>query len=152
MLEFREESFRDCFVEMAPLLRDHWEEVAIYKDKVVLDVDVERYMLLEDTGVLHIVTARDEGELVGYFVSFINPHLHYRQTTYALNDVLFLHPDYRHKGNAEGLFSYAENALKARGVDVIVLHMKTDHPFHRLSEYLGYDKVEFNYSKYIGDK
>jgi len=42
--------------------------------------------------------------------------------------------------------------LKEEGVDVIVLHMKTSLPFESLAKFLHYDKAEYNYSKYIGEK
>lgn len=151
MLEFKVEKLDECLDEMKPLLEDHWEEIAIYRDKIKLNFDEEKYRFMEKAGTLHIVTARDKGELVGYFVSFIVTHMHYSDHTYAMNDILFLLPDYRHAGNAADMFGYAEDRLKELGVSVISLHMKVEHPFHTLSDYLGYDRVEYNYSKYIGD-
>jgi GNAT superfamily N-acetyltransferase len=151
MLTYSVEKIDDCFEELYPLLEMHWEEVALYKDKVEFDIDLERYLLLEEQGIAHTVIARDNGKIAGYFISFINTHLHYRTTTYALNDVLFLNYPYRHKGIAAELFSFAEKSLKALGVDVIILHMKTDHPFHSLSKHLGYTMAEYTYSKYIGE-
>lgn len=151
MITYQEESFKDCFDDMLPLLVEHWEEVAIYKDKVRLEIDQERYQMMDDLGLLHIVTARDDGVLIGYYVSFLNRHLHYSKTLYALNDVLFLDIPYRKQGVAKEMFKYAEDRLKERGVDVIVIHMKTDHPFKSLCTGLGFDKVEYNYSKYIGE-
>lgn len=151
MITYQEEKLCTCFEEMIPLLEEHWEEVALYKDKVILDIDIERYLTLENLGSLHVVTVRDSDVLVGYFISFINPHLHYKSTVYALNDVLFICPEYRHQKVAKDLFSFAESGLKKRGVDVIILHMKVDHPFHTLSNYLGYEQAEYTYSKYVGE-
>ena len=55
------------------LAPDHWEEVANNKDTIPLDIDWERYRALDDDGSLHVLTARDDGELVGYVMHVIAP-------------------------------------------------------------------------------
>ena len=48
------------------------------------------------------------------------------------------------------MFKFAEKELKRVGVDVFIIHMKSDYPFERLCESLGMKKQEIMYSKYIG--
>ena len=79
-ITFQKELFRDIKLEIQPLLVQHWEEVAMYKDKVPLAPDWARYQDMEDNGVLHVVTVRDSGTLVGYYVTMIVHGLHYRFT------------------------------------------------------------------------
>lgn len=148
---FNVEKYDDCFEEVLPLLQDHYEEVAMYQDNIELNPDYSKYKELCDNGALHIVTARDEGELVGYFISIIVDHIHYKDHKYALNDIVFLKQHYRNQRSGVGLFQYAENALKDLGVSVITIHMKTKLPFDALCKGLGYDYAERNYSKYIGE-
>lgn len=143
------ESFDAVYDEVEPLLIEHYEEIAHRKDKIKFNPDRERYRMLEGAGVLHIVVARDKGELVGYFVSFIAPHLHYQETTVAQNDVLFVRKDYRGSSVALRLFQFAEAKLKELGVDCVVLHMKVDYPFEKFAEALNYKKFEYNYIKYL---
>lgn len=148
-IEFSVESFDDVYSEMFPLLEQHYVEIAHNKEKIVLDPDVDKYRALCAAGVLHIVTARIDGEIAGYFVSFIAPHIHYKQTVIAQNDVLYVSPKHRGTLLAAKMFKYAESRLKALGVDGIVLHMKVAAPFEKFAERLGYNKFEYNYIKYL---
>jgi len=136
---------------MKPILRKHYEEVAMYQDKVPLSPDYERYYKLEELGIFHIVTVRDGGKLVGYFLSMITPNLHYSDTLYAVNDILYLDCEYRDAGVGYRMFKFAEDRLKELGVSVIAIHMKTALPFDSLCESLNYDYAERNYTKYIGE-
>lgn len=151
MIEYSVEKLADCLEEIAPLLSDHYEEVAMYQDKVALEPDYDRYLTLADQDILHVVTARDGGDLIGYFISFLMPHIHYSSHTYAVNDILFLDKRYRNASAGKGMFEFAETALKELGVSVMTIHMKTAIPFDSLCESLGYDYAERNYTKYIGE-
>jgi GNAT superfamily N-acetyltransferase len=147
---YAEESLKSCLEEMKPILELHYQEVAMYKDKIPLDPDYSKYFMLEEEGVFHTVTVRDNGKLIGYFLSLIAPSIHYSQTVYAVNDILYVHPDYRASGVGQKMFSFAEKKLKEKGADVISIHMKTALPFDSLCEGMGYDYAERNYTKYIG--
>lgn len=151
MITYQEEKLKDCLDEMKPLLENHWEEIALNKDKIKLSPNYDQYLVLEDSGMLHIVTVRDEGVLIGYYVSFITPHLHYSDSVYAMNDVLFLLPDYRSADIGFNMFTYVEKCLRDKGVDVMMLHMKAKNPFHSLCEAMGMELIEYNYAKFIGD-
>jgi len=149
-MEYSIEAFGDCIEELKPLLELHWEEIAVNKEKIKLNPNYDQYQALEDAGSLHMVVARDKGKVVGYFISFIVPHMHYQDHLWAMNDILFLHPDYRGGRTAMKLFAYAEADLKRLNVSVIQLHMKTEFPFEPLAQACGYKLVEYGYSKYIG--
>lgn len=151
MIKFATESYYDVIEEIKPLLEAHYEEVAWYQDEVPFDPDYEKYEVMANTGLLHIVTARDDGKLIGYFVSLVASGMHYKQTKFALNDILFVHPDYRGGSVAYKMFKYAFAALKEIGVDIITIHMKTDAPFEPLCLALGMAKQEYLYSIYLGD-
>jgi len=141
MIEFQEEALIDILDELKPLLTEHWEEIALYKDKIKLSPDYERYLMADDVGVLHILTARDDEKLIGYFISFVQPHVHYMDNTFAINDVLFIHPSYRKGSVGYKLFKHAEKSLKAIGVDVIMIHAKVKRDFKPLMDKLGYDRT-----------
>lgn len=146
---FQIETLDECLEEMKPFLKLHWEEVALYKDKILLNPDYNKYYELEKIGILRISTARDEGKLVGYFISMIQPHIHYQDHLYAVNDILYLDESYRGADVAIGLFQFAEEDLKDLGVSVLIIAMKTAKPFDALCEALDYTNVERVYSKYI---
>lgn len=152
MITLQEEKVTNpLFSEIDRLLHMHYDEIAENKDKIKLNVDHKFYFQGSKAGAIHVVTARKEGELIGYFVSIVRPHPHYKDHIFAMNDVLYVHPDYRKTSVSVRMFQYAEKALKAMGVSKIVLHMKTKHPFVSFAEKLGYTLEEYNFAKYIGE-
>lgn len=150
-LTYQRETFANLKYEIQPLLEKHWEEVAMYKDRVPLAPDWERYHKMENEGLLHVVTVRDNGELVGYYVSILTNGLHYRFTKYAINDIVLIKPDYRNAKVGVELFKYVEKLLIDEGVTIMTIHMKTFLPFDSLCEGLGFDYAERLYTKYIGE-
>jgi GNAT superfamily N-acetyltransferase len=82
----------------------------------------------------------------------VRPHPHYKDHLFAVNDILFVHPKYRNTNLSAGLFQYAEKKLKERGVSVMAIHMKVDNPFESFAEKLGFEKAEYTYQKFIGER
>ena len=151
MIKYQVEKITEEFVEESrSLLEDHWEEIAMYKDKIVFDPDYDKYFQMDELAQLHIVTVRDEGVLVGYFISFVSPHPHYRNDLFASNDILFIKKEYRGSTVAYRMFKFAKKELKSLGVSVMLISMKAEFPFEELCEGLGMDKHEITYSEYIG--
>ena len=150
MYKYQVEKIKDILPELKGLIQDHWEEVAWYKDKIPLSPDYDRYLQMEELGMIHTVTVRYEDELIGYDINFVSPHLHYSSTKYAANDIIFLHPLHRGAGVALGMLNFAEEKLKEEGVSVITIHMKVDNPFKSLMDLAGFKHQEYIYSRYIG--
>jgi GNAT superfamily N-acetyltransferase len=150
-IKYTVERFRDCIEEIKPLLDLHYDEVAMYQAKIELNPDYDRYLALDDAEMIHVVTAREGELLIGYFITFLVPHMHYQDHIYAVNDVVFIEERYRNAKVGMELFTFAEKELKGMGVSVLVIHMKTKLPFDELCLGLGYDYAERNYTKYIGD-
>ena len=142
---------RDLLHESEALLKAHWEEIAIYKDKITLDPNYDSYIQLQRANKLIVVTARDNGVLVGYCSFIIGPGGHYKKTRYAENDMLFLSEEYRKGINAVRMIKFTEKMLKRVGVHVMLLNMKASHPSHSLCKALRMDPSEISYSKYIGN-
>lgn len=152
MIEYKVETIKDCLEEMKPLLLLHYKEVAMYQDKIELDPDYDKYLSYEDLGMIHLVTVREDGELVGYHLSTLINNLHYKQDKYAVNDILYIKESLRNSKVGLEMFKYAEETLKEEGVSVMTVHMKTALPFDSLCEGLDYDYAERIYTKYIGGK
>lgn len=150
-ITYQQELYSDIALEIQPLLVQHHEELDMYKDKVPLAPDWKRYKDMEERGILHVVTVRDDGVLVGYYVTMIVESLHFRFTTYGINDVVLIKPEYRNAGVGLALFRKVEELLKARGVEVMTVNMKVHSPFDSLCEGLGFDYAERLYTKYIGE-
>ncbi len=142
---FAEEKIKDCIGEAAPLLDKHWAEIAHYKD-INLNPDYEQYFKANDAGFLKCFTARcDKGKLIGYAVYFIKPHVHYRQSIWASQDVLFIDKEYRGRG---GMFIFwCDDRLREAGIQVVTHHVKAAHNWGRLLERGGYDLQDLIYTK-----
>ena len=111
----------------------------------------EKYYELDTQDLLHIVTVRNDNDIIGYYISFLFIHPHYKDHLFATNDILFIHKKYRGSTVAYRMFKFAEKELKKLGVSVMTIHMKNDFPFERLCQSLDMDKHEIVYSKYLGD-
>ena len=151
MITYQEEKLSDILPEMKPLLEEHWEEVAWYKDTIKLNPDYDMYLMMEERGRVHVSTARDDGKLVGYTVNFVAPNPHYSDHVYAVNDIIFLLPEYRHGFTAKGMIDYSEQKLEEMGVSVMTFHMKLANPFTTLLESCGFDCQELLFSKKLGE-
>jgi len=135
--------------ELFPLLIEHYEEIAAYKEQIELAPDWEKYFDLESSGILKIFTMRDKGELVGYYICMVLPNLHYSKDLYSVNDIVLIKPEYRNQKNGMNLFMYVEKEMRLLGVSVMTMHMKTKLPFDDLCKGLGWDYMERQYTKCI---
>ena len=154
-LRYQIEDWQTYWPDAEPLWKDHWLEVGLNQDTIPLDVDKERYALLDAQGKLHIITMRDDdGELQGYYLAIVDTHLHYRTTLHAYLDVFWLHPAHRRGLAGYKLFQVVKDTLKARGV---VKHIQ-GHKLHvhgklgTLFERLGYHKIEHVYSTLLQEE
>lgn len=140
------QTFRE---EVKPLLPLHWQEIALDKESVPLDPDWDEYDRLAEMGRLHLLTVRDDDKLVGYYVGIVKPHLHYKSTLMAFNDVMYIKPEYRQGMVGVRIFKEIERTLKDRGVQKMFMNTKEHHNFGVILERLGWHKAETNYSKTI---
>ena len=151
MITFEIESFTDNLPELKTILPLHYEELALDKDKVPLSPQYDIYEAREAVGELIFVTARERGELIGYFIGFINPGLHYSTCLTCIMDIFYIHPEHRGSNFGFKLFDFVEKELKRRGVDRWYVGSKCHLDASWLFERLGFDRVEVTYSKYMGD-
>ncbi len=151
MLTAHVESLTERLEELKPLFPLHWEELALNKDKVPLDPQYHVYLQRDARGEVIFVTLRDAGELVGYFVGFVAPGLHYQTCLTCHLDIFYLRPDKRGARGGVILFKAVEAELKRRGVQRWFVGSKAHKDASRLFEALGFDHVETTYSKWIGE-
>ncbi len=158
MITYQVEKWDDCYEEAIPMLHAHYVEIATDKAIKPLDPDLERYQGLEEAGLLRIFTARSvaeadgppaPGRLIGYFVSIVMTGLHYKQTTLAVNDIMYIDPAYRGGTTGYRLIKHAALDLKNLGADILTIHMKTDYPFRSLLEKLDFHLTEENWERVL---
>jgi len=150
-ITYQKETIVSLQEELEDLIVIHHEELGIYNDKISLNVMWENYFALEEMGNLHVLTAREEDKLVGYYICGVQPNLHYADVLFSVNDILFIHPDYRKGFTGIRLIKEAEKEMRKLGVKVMTIGFKTYAPFGRLLERLGWDFTEKVYTKYIGE-
>ena len=130
--------------ELYPLLKNHWAEVAHYKD-IELDPDWDAYASLQEQGKYLSVIARDEfGQVAGYMGIATGPNAHYKNTMMGMVDVIYLSLPNRRGTTAAKLIRYAEELAE---VDILHFHVKIQNDFSPLLERMGYEKVEYLLSK-----
>ena len=133
-IRFTVERFESVMPELPPLFYEHWLEVA-----------------LDRAGVLAMQTVRRDGQLKGYFISEVYPHLHYQRTLMAIQDIYYIHPNCRQGGIAAAFFRFVAADLKLRGVkkQLIMRKLHLDPRIGDLWERLGYRPDEVWYSKLL---
>lgn len=146
------ESLREGIEELKVLLPTHYRELALNKDKVPLRPLYDQYFRLEESGNLMYVTLREAGELVGYFIGFIRPHMHYETMLVCTMDIFYVDPERRTANPRAGvkLFRAVEKEAQRRGVHNLVVGSKLHKDASILFKYLGFDPIETYYAKWIG--
>ena len=150
-IDYQQEFLNQVRSDAEPLIKLHWDEIALNQDKIKLNPDWEAYQKLEDDNRLKIFTARSGKQLVGYFVVILGANIHYKDHIFASNDIIYLHKDYRKGFVGIRLIKFAEKCLKDDGVSVLLINTKIHRPFDKLLERLKFKPIERVYSKFIGD-
>lgn len=149
------ERFADVIEEIKPLLEEHWKEIATFKEDIPLDPDYDGYRKADEAGSMVIVTARHDGELVGYSIFFLLRHPHYRSTWFAMNDILFVRRDKRGSMTGIRLIKQSETEVwrmvSKRGAKLVKIswHLKHSHDFSPVLDSLGYTHDEFTMAKLL---
>ncbi len=150
MITAQVENLTERLEEMKPLFPMHWEELALNKDHVPLDPQYDIYLRRDAAGEVLFITLRELGELVGYFVGFIAPGLHYKTCLTLTMDIFYVRPDKRGRCGIK-LFRMVETEAKRRGVKRMFVGSKCHADASWLFERLGYERVEAYFSKWIGE-
>ena len=150
MLKYAVEPFSKIIDEARPLLEAHWLEIGLDRDIIPLDIDYEKYLQLNANANLIIVTARQEGVLVGYIAAILSSHLHYHSTLFATLDVFYLKPEFRKGLNGVNLFLEMQRALKWRDVRKVIGQTKLgDKDISAVYRYLGWKPIETLFAKVL---
>lgn len=150
MIQFQEEHWADFCVDAQHLFPLHWKELALNQEVIQLDPDHDLYNAIDKSGQLMILTAREDGKLLGYNVYFIRNHMHYKLTKVAMTDMYFVLPEAR-RGVGLKLFIEAEQRLKARGVKLAITSCKVHEDHERLFTRLGWTFSDKTFVKFIGN-
>ena len=145
------EPFSQHFAEFQQLTDGHWRKLALDQDTVPLNPRWEIYFAKEQAGELMFVVLRDLGRMVGYWLAFIAPGLHYQTCLTAQMDIWNVLPEYEKTMAALVLMRAVEREYARRGVNRSFAGEKLHLPCGRLYKAFGYKPVEQYYSKLIRD-
>ena len=134
--------------ELKQIFPVHCEGLCVTKG-YELEPDYDTYKRLADGNWLRCITCRCDGELIGYIVFIIQPHLHYKSCLTATEDIYYVKKEYRKGRVGLRLFMYAEQVLKGLGVNRVVMHTKVHMDNSRIFEYLGYKNTDKVFSKML---
>ena len=152
MIKYSEDKFVDVLMDFMTLLPEHMAEMNYFqRNGAKFDPDYGAYIKGQDQGRFVLVTAKDEGLLVGYIVFGIGTHIRYKSTLVAQEDLYYVVPEYRRQGIAKRLFEEAEKVLKTYRVDFIFATTKTYLDRSGLLEQSGYECFEKKFGKKIKD-
>jgi GNAT superfamily N-acetyltransferase len=144
-IKFQREAFADFFDDALPLLTKHKTEIDHWKD-TPLEIDPTFYKMRETCGMLRIYTARHT-KLIGYTVFLVTTHPHNGERI-ALADAVYVLPEERRGRVGLNLLLFAEQDLRADGVEAIYHSVKIAHPtLGRILQHQGYEEVERIWAK-----
>lgn len=151
MITYQLESFEERLEELKILLPEHYRELAMDQDRVPLSPSYNVYIGHERDGQLIFMTMRKHGVLVGYFIGFVSPGLHYNTCLSCKMDIFYIHPTARGNGlPGVRLFRAVEKELKRRGVQRWYVGSKMKADASALFKRLGFEPIEVYHSKWIG--
>ncbi|WP_426117268.1 hypothetical protein [Massilia sp. PWRC2] len=151
MITCHVESFEQQLEELQVLLPEHYKELALNQEQVPLSPQYHVYIERERQGGLIFVTLRDAGVLVGYFIGFIAPGLHYSTCLTCTMDIFYVRQDKRTGSAGIRMFRFVENELRRRGVQRWFMGSKVKADASALFKRIGAAPVETYYSKWLGD-
>jgi GNAT superfamily N-acetyltransferase len=126
----------------------HWRALALDQEQIPLTVDDTLYSNCDKKGILHVVTARKDGLLVGYIFFWVLPHPHYKDFgLQASTDAFFVMPEHRKGGLGARMLMYAESSLRKSGVKKVGISVKLHEDHSDVMEALGWKATDKVFAK-----
>jgi ribosomal protein S18 acetylase RimI-like enzyme len=147
-IDYAEESWNDVWGEIVPLAAKHFDECKPTHGHAPFNFDFEGIKNLADAGLVHVTTARDRGDLVGYIVNLVMPRHTLFNRSFASHMGWYVKPEYRVHRVGMKLLQESESLLKGKVSLMLGMHTSS-LDCSKLFERLGYEKSEINYMKWI---
>lgn len=107
-----------------PMFAEHWDEVAGFKDLLLVDPDHDKYLGLEAQGLLACFVAFKQGVPIGYSINVLGQHIHYKQVKVCYNDMLFVAKEHRDSTAGGRLIVHTLMFANKQGCDLMQWHAK----------------------------
>lgn len=147
------ESFASIASDLAKLFPLHWQELALFKDRIPLCPQYHEYVARDEAGKLFVVTGRWDGRIVSYYIAQVMPGFHYETTLTATGDIAYVTSDVRDRGLALPMFRLVEKELRRRKTKVWYSGYKTDNDMGmpRLLTALKFQPADTYMVKWLGE-
>lgn len=149
MTEIRLSNVSEMLANAGELFEEHWDEIALNKQVMILKPDEARYRAMEQAGSLMILAAWEGDELVGYSVNFIVNHLHYADLRLCSNDLLFITRSKRAGRLGLKMIRETEKRAAEMGAQLMLWHAKPDTALAVMMPKMGYGVQDIIFSKEI---
>lgn len=144
------DNFKDNLEQLKLLFPIHWQEAKFDEDNK-LDMNYEVYLKAEENGSLIFISLKDKEKLIGYFTGLVYNSLHCKNDKWIMQDLIFVHPDYRKKFGGIKLLKKLEEISKQLGVKRILLCSRSHLDISPIFKKMGYKIGEIYYTKTIGN-
>jgi GNAT superfamily N-acetyltransferase len=151
MITFQQEPFAHLIRDGQAIFQAHYDELAVHKDQVPLGMDFDLYLDMEKRGVLHSLTARKDGQLIGYYIALIVSHHPHNKDAgpVSTTDMFYIASAHRKGGAGAKLLMAAEKMLRAKGVQKATISTKVKMPNKELLEALGWENTDIVFQKVL---
>ncbi len=131
---------------LAPLIVDHWREVAPYSD-IPLNPDLGIYIAVDENGMLRCFTVRSpEWELIGYAIFLVIDSPQYGVKC-AKHEVLYLSPPSRFGLYGMKFIAWCDQQLREEGVVFVTHAVRPKNDFSPVLKRLGYQHTATEYTR-----
>lgn len=144
-LVFAVEAYLPAVEELRVLHAELWAEKARDHDAIPLDMNYQAYEDFAVLGALHLVTARHDGKLVGYHLSVIHPHLHYKTILTCYTDLFYLRKDFRTGLTGYKMLKFFRDSVKERGAKLVYMGHSLTTDLGAVLGRLGFEPIECAY-------
>lgn len=154
IITIKQERWATVAPDIGSITTLHWEMLGLDRDQIKPDMDYDRYAALDQSGMLHCITVRDGGKLVGYILTLISKNLHYKSSPpMGITDMYFLLPEYRNRGGiGVKMYLELERSLKGLGICRVHTSCKVHEDHQEMFEKLGWRLTDKTFSKYLGER
>lgn len=143
----------DLWADCRQLAADHFEEVdGGVEPRRRFKVDETLMRLIYEAGSLKIVTARQDGQLIGYYTWQITPDIESEGLLIAQQGAWYVAQG--HWGAAVAMFDHSIETLKALGVQCVFPHHRVQGRGADIGKFFtrrGAKKIQDTYVLWIGD-
>lgn len=139
MLAIREIQAADHIGKVQDLLAENWAETGFDFD---LRPDVEMVRRLQDAGLLFVLAAFDDDELIGYSSAMVIPHTYNPAIICCNSDALFVRRPWRKTSIGARLIAETERVGAQRGAVRMLWHTRAGTPLAAMLAKRGYEPAD----------